>query len=107
MGTAAISEPDIAFNLFRAQRARRQFRQQQVEPTKVINLAAHAVMTQDKFLATEIISQLGRLLKRERSLAFLLRQELARVIVIDSKANDAITIARNRVQRTDGTANRS
>lgn len=104
MRTAVLSDSDRAFNLFRSERARRQVRQPGVKPFRITSLAAHAVMTGDKFLAAEIMSLLHRLRKGEQGLAFLLRQELENVIVSDSRAQDAIAIARTRARNVAGAA---
>lgn len=101
MATAMLSDADKAFNLFRCERAMRYVgRTENLEPGKVLNLAAHAVMTEDRFLAAQILSRLGTLPKRARGLAFLLRRELEAVIVggDTSDARELIAIARDRAR---------
>ena len=99
MNTVELSDSDRAFNVFRFQRAMRHVgRLEPEERGHIANLAAHAVMTGDKFLAAAIMSQLGAMPKRERWLAIVLRQELESVILDGhaGRAWEAIGIARAR-----------
>lgn len=69
-------------------------------PTEVASFAALAVNTGNKILGAAVMSKLDALPKRERELAGVSRQELANILCGDDhrKAQEAITIARNRVQ---------
>lgn len=68
--------------------------------TEVASFAALAVNTGNKILGAAVVSKLDALPKRERELVDVSRQELANILCGDDhrKAQEAITIARNRVQ---------
>ena len=60
MDIAAPINPRTAFNLFRFERARHHIDRLKLGGlVNITDLAAHAVMTGDKFLATALMSQLG------------------------------------------------
>jgi len=105
MNAATISASEKAFNVFRHQRAMTHVRRDEIlEPAKAAYLTAHAVHTEDKFLATQILSRLGTLPRHARGLSFLFRQELERVIAGEDpgKAREAIALARNSARGAAG-----
>jgi len=104
MNIAVPSDTDRAFNVFRFQRARRHIsRLKLAGVVDIAGLAAHAVMTGDKFLAVAIMAQLSAVPTRERARAIQLRRELENVILgpDTGKALEAIALARARGQHAE------